>query len=179
VRGGTEKCTFIYNAHRNAIVGNRFENCEIGIHFTAGSERNRLSANAFIGNRNQVKYVGTRYIEWSDEGRGNYWSDHPAFDLDGDGLADSPFRPNDLMDHILWSQPAAKLLLGSPAVQLVRWSQATFPAILPGGVVDSHPLMVAPEIAVPARIAEMEAAAQPAWLLERTDDADLDPVAGH
>jgi nitrous oxidase accessory protein len=64
-------------------------------------------------------------------------------------------------------------------VQLVRWSQATFPAILPGGVVDSHPLMAAPEIAVPARIAEMEAAAQPAWLLERTDDADLDPVAGH
>ena len=179
VRGGTEKCTFIYNAHRNAIVGNRFENCEIGIHFTAGSERNRLSGNAFIGNRNQVKYVGTRYIEWSDEGRGNYWSDHPAFDLDGDRFADSPFRPNDLMDHILWSQPATKLLLGSPAVQLVRWSQATFPAILPGGVIDSHPLMTAPEIAVSARIAEMEAAAQPAWLLERTNDADLDPVAGH
>jgi nitrous oxidase accessory protein len=179
VRGGTEKCTFIYNAHRNAIVGNRFENCEIGIHFTAGSERNRLGGNAFVGNRNQVKYVGTRHIEWSNEGRGNYWSDHPAFDLDGDGLADSPFRPNDLMDHILWSQPAAKLLLGSPAVQLVRWSQATFPAILPGGVVDSHPLMAAPEIAVPARIAEMEAAAQPAWLQERTNDADLDPVAGH
>ncbi|CAG0984102.1 MAG: nitrous oxide reductase family maturation protein NosD [Rhizobiaceae bacterium] len=179
VRGGTEKCTFIYNAHRNAIVGNRFENCEIGIHFTAGSERNRLGGNAFIGNRNQVKYVGTRYIEWSDGGRGNYWSDHPAFDLDGDGLADSPFRPNDLMDHILWSQPAAKLLLGSPAVQLVRWSQATFPAILPGGVVDSHPLMAAPEIAVPAPVAEMEAAAQPAWLQKRTEDADLDPVAGH
>lgn len=179
VRGGTEKCTFIYNAHRNAIVGNRFENCEIGIHFTAGSERNRLSGNAFVGNRNQVKYVGTRHIEWSDGGRGNYWSDHPAFDLDGDGLADSPFRPNDLMDHILWSQPAAKLLLGSPAVQLVRWSQATFPAILPGGVVDSHPLMAAPGIAVPARIAEMEAAAHPAWLQKRTDDADLDPVAGH
>jgi nitrous oxidase accessory protein len=179
VRGGTEKCTFIYNAHRNAIDGNRFENCGIGIHFTAGSERNRLSGNAFIGNRNQVKYVGTRYIEWSDAGRGNYWSDHAAFDLDGDGLADSPFRPNDLMDHILWSQPAAKLLLGSPAVQLVRWSQATFPAILPGGVVDSHPLMTAPEIAIPPRIAEMEAAAQPAWLQERTNDADLDPVAGH
>ena len=83
------------------------------------------------------------------------------------------------MDHILWSQPATKLLLGSPAVQLVRWSQATFPAILPGGVIDSHPLMTAPEIAVSARIAEMEAAAQPAWLLERTNDADLDPVAGH
>lgn len=180
VRGGMhEKCTFIYNAHKNTIENNRFEGCEIGIHFTAGSERNALSGNAFVGNRNQVKYVGTRHIEWSHEGRGNYWSDHAVFDLDGDGIADSPFRPNDLMDHILWSQPAAKLLLGSPAVQLVRWSQAAFPAILPGGVVDSHPLIRAPEIAVPEHIATMERDARPAWLFKRSDNADLDPLTGH
>ena len=42
---------------------------------------------------------------------------------------------------ILCSQPSAKLLLGSPAVQLVRWSQSAFPALLPGGVIDSHPMM--------------------------------------
>jgi nitrous oxidase accessory protein len=180
VRGGThEKCTFIYNAHKNRIENNRFENCEIGIHFTAGSERNQVTGNAFIGNRTQVKYVGTRHIEWSDKGRGNHWSDHPAFDIDGDGRADSPFRPNDLMDHILWSQPAAKLLLGSPAVQLVRWSQAAFPAILPGGVVDSHPLMTAPEIGVSEAIAAMEAKARPAWQTGQTDDTDIDARAAH
>ncbi|MCL4186194.1 MAG: nitrous oxide reductase family maturation protein NosD [Rhodobacteraceae bacterium] len=179
VRGGThEKCTFIYNAHKNRIAGNRFEGCEIGIHFTAGSERNTITGNAFIGNRNQVKYVGTRHIEWSDGETGNFWSDHPAFDLDGDGRADSPFRPNDLMDHILWSQPAAKLLLGSPAVQLVRWSQAAFPAILPGGVVDSAPLMRAPEIAVPPHIAAMEAVAL-AGRPDRTVDEDAENLTSH
>lgn len=162
VRGGAEKCTFIYNAHRNIITGNRFEGCDIGVHFTAGSEQNAMTGNGFIANRTQVKYVGTTDVEWSVGGRGNYWSDHPAFDLDGDGIADSPFRPNDLMDHILWSQPAAKMLLGSPAVQLIRWSQAAFPAILPGGVRDSRPLMRPPVIAVPARIAAMEAALDPA-----------------
>ena len=36
---------------------------------------------------------------------------------------------------------AAALLTGSPAVQLVRWSQSSFPATLPGGVTDSHALM--------------------------------------
>ena len=179
VRGGAEKCTFIYNAHRNTIAGNRFEGCDIGIHFTAGSEGNAIWGNAFIGNRNQVKYVGSRHIEWSQAGSGNYWSDHPAFDLDGDGIADGAFRPNDLMDHVLWSQPAAALLLGSPAVQLVRWSQAAFPAILPGGVVDSAPLMQAPEIAVPDDIAAMEAAAQPAWRHGAADDADPDALADH
>ena len=174
VRGGRhEKCTFIYNAHRNLIHGNRFEGCEIGIHFTAGSERNAITNNAFIGNQTQVKYVGTRDVEWSHDGRGNFWSDHPAFDLDGDGIADSRFRPNDLMDHILWSQPAAGLLLGSPAVQLIRWSQAHFPATLPGGVLDSYPLTRAVEITVPDDIARMEAQARTSRRHERLDDESL------
>jgi len=168
VRGGANRCTFIYNAHKNLIYNNRFEGCEIGIHFTAGSERNVLTGNAFIGNREQVKYVGTRDIEWSFEGRGNYWSDHPGFDLGGDGIADSPFRPNDLMDHILWSQPAARLLTGSPAVQLIRWAQSSFPATLPGGVVDSAPLMTAPQIAVPDDYTAMEADA-----VARRDESDM------
>lgn len=180
VRGGThEKCTFIYNAHRNVIHANRFEGCDIGIHFTAGSERNAFAGNAFIANRTQVKYVGTRDIEWSHAGRGNFWSDHPAFDLNGDGIADARYRPNDLMDHILWSQPAAALLLGSPAVQLIRHAQANFPATLPGGVVDSHPLMLPIEIAVSPDIARIEAETRPAWLHGSPSDDDTDPLAGH
>ena len=180
VRGGTtEKCLFVYNAHRNLIVNNRFEGCEIGIHFTAGSERNVISGNAFIGNQTQVKYVGTRDVEWSFEGRGNYWSDHPAFDLDGDGIADSRLSPNDLMEHLLWSQPAAALLLGSPAVQLIRWSQANFPAILPGGVVDSFPLTVPLVIEVPEDLALIESQTRPAWLDESPDDDDSDSLDGH
>ncbi len=179
VRGGTEKCTFIYNAHKNLIAENRFEGCQIGIHFTAGSERNAITGNSFVGNRNQVKYVGTRDVEWSLEGRGNYWSDNPGFDLNGDGIGDSPYRPNDLMDHVLWSQPAAALLTGSPAVQLVRWSQSSFPATLPGGVVDSFPLTRAGFVPVPDDIAAMEAAASPAWLKEGFDDEGFDPAKSH
>lgn len=141
VRNGAGRCAFLYNANRNTFAGNRFENCDIGLHFTAGSEGNVITRNAFLGNRTQVKYVGTKWVEWSEDGVGNFWSDFAAYDVNGDGLADMPYRPNDAMDHVLWTQPAAKLLLGSPAVQLVRWSQAAFPALLPGGVIDSHPQM--------------------------------------
>jgi len=140
-RIGPGKCVFIYNANRNRFIANRFEGCEIGVHFTAGSEGNAMSGNAFLRNRNQVKYVGTRALDWSSGGRGNYWSDNPAFDLDGDGIADSPYRPNDVIDRVLWEAPAAKVLVNSPAVQVIRWAQARFPALFPGGVVDSHPLM--------------------------------------
>jgi nitrous oxidase accessory protein len=136
-----DRCVFIYNAHKNRLEGNRFEGCGIGVHFTAGSERNQVSGNAFVGNRTQVKYVGSRWLDWSVGGRGNYWSDHAAFDLDGDGIADSAYRPNDRLDHLLWTQPAAKMLLGSPAVQLIRWSLSAFPGLLPGGVIDQRPLM--------------------------------------
>lgn len=180
VRGNGGKCLFIYNAHRNLIGDNRFEGCGIGIHFTAGSERNALTGNAFVANQIQVKYVGTRDVEWSFEGRGNFWSDHPAFDLDGDGIADSRFRPNDMMDHILWSQPAAGMLMGSPAVQLIRWSQAHFPATLPGGVLDSYPLVRPIEIPVSDEIATFEKAARadPVWLRERTKNVP-EPIASN
>lgn len=154
VLDGGEKCVFIYNANKNDFRGNRFQGCGIGIHFTAGSERNTIVRNAFIGNETQVKYVGTRHLEWSEDGVGNYWSDNAAFDLDANGIADRPYRPNGLVDQIVWRAPEAKLLLTSPAVQLIRWAQGAFPAILPGGVVDSHPLMRPPDVPVAAQLAE-------------------------
>ncbi len=145
VEGG-EKCVFIYNANHNLFDGNHFQDCAIGIHFTAGSEGNHMSNNAFVNNRNQVKYVGTRYLDWSRNGRGNYWSDNTAFDLDGNGIADTAYRPNDVIDQVIWRAPSARVLLNSPAVSIVRWAQSQFPAILPGGVVDSAPLMEAPAL---------------------------------
>ena len=150
VRDGPEKCVFIYNANRNRLLRKRFEGCAIGVHFTAGSERNTIAENAFVGSRSQVKYVGSKHIEWSLEGRGNYWSDNTAFDLDADGIADRPYRPNDLVDQIVWRHPLAKLLLSSPAVHLLAWAQAEFPSLQPGGVVDSAPLMAPPPIAAQA-----------------------------
>ncbi len=140
VRNGGEKCLFIYNSNNNRYEGNRLAGCDIGVHYTAGSAGNILTRNAFVGNRTQVKYVGTRWLEWSEDGVGNYWSDHAGFDIDGDGITDSPYRPNDVVDQVIWSQPIAKMLMGSPAVQLISWSQSRFPGLVPGGVVDSHPL---------------------------------------
>ncbi len=139
---GAEKCVFIYNANFNQISNNSFEECQIGIHFTAGSDKNEIYDNSFINNRSQVKYVGTRYIEWSKDGRGNYWSDNTAFDIDDNGIADQVYKPNDLVDQLVWRHPLAKLLLNSPSVQVLKWAQSEFPGLHPGGVTDSAPLMM-------------------------------------
>ncbi|WP_191060275.1 nitrous oxide reductase family maturation protein NosD [Geminicoccus harenae] len=155
VARGSEKCVFIYNANKNSFRNNWFENCEIGVHFTAGSERNEITQNSFVASANQVKYVGTRLLDWAVDGQGNYWSDNPTFDLNGDGLGDTVYRPNDVIDQVVWRAPAAKLLMNSPAVQVVRWAQAQFPAIHPGGVFDSAPLMTPPR---PPALARLETA---------------------
>ena len=149
VRDGEEKCAFFYNSNKNVLKGNRLKGCAIGIHFTAGSARNEISANALVNNRTQVKYVGTRWLDWSKDGRGNYWSDHASFDLDGDGIADTAYRPNDRVDHILWKHPLAKLLISSPGVQVLRAAQRRFPNVTPGGVVDTAPLAAPPAVYPP------------------------------
>ena len=140
------KCVFLYNANRNGFHDNHFEGCTLGVHSTAGSTDNQNYRNAFINNQTQVMYVGTRYHEWSHDGQGNYWSDNSAFDLDGDGIADLPYRPNNILDQVLWRAPNAKILINSPAAQLLKYAQQQFPAIHPGGVVDSHPLMNPPTV---------------------------------
>jgi len=136
-----DKCVFVYNANYNDLHGNYFENCNIGIHFTAAIEGTKLTDNSFINNESQVKYVSTRFLDWGEGGRGNYWSDNSSFDLDGDGFGDNAYRPNGVTDQIIWRAPVARLLMNSPAVSIVKWAQSQFPAILPGGVTDSKPLM--------------------------------------
>ncbi|MBF0283266.1 MAG: nitrous oxide reductase family maturation protein NosD [Magnetococcales bacterium] len=148
VKATRDKCAFVYTSSRNAIHDNRFEGCDIGLHFTGGSEKNEMFGNAFVANHTQVKYSGMVYYEWSKDRRGNYWSDNAAFDLNGDGVADVAYRPNTLMDRVVWRYPLAKLLLSSPVMETLRFAQSQFPALNPGGVVDSWPLMAAPPLPV-------------------------------
>ena len=62
--------------------------------------------------------------------------------------------PNDLVDRVLWTAPSAKVLINSPAVQVLRWAQAQFPALYPGGVIDTHPLIAPPRSPSPLREAQ-------------------------
>jgi nitrous oxidase accessory protein len=152
--GTGEKCLFIYTATGNEIHDNRFEQCGVGVHFTGGSEGNAFYGNSFLANEIQVKYTGLKVYEWSQQGRGNYWSDNPAFDLDGNGIADAAYRPNTIVDWVLWKYPLAKLLISSPAFQSLRFVQEQFPTLYPGGAVDSYPLMAPepPPVALPAGV---------------------------
>ena len=144
ISGGEGKALFIYNSLFNIIENNHFQRSDLGIHLTAGSEDNRITGNAFVGNVQQVKYVAVRTQEWSVDGRGNYWSDYLGWDRDEDGLGDIPYEPNDNVDRLLWMYPQVRLLMNSPSIEVLRWVQRAFPVIKSPGVQDSHPLMKLP-----------------------------------
>lgn len=144
ITGDEGKALFIYNSLFNTIEHNHFERSSLGIHLTAGSEDNRISGNAFIGNQQQVKYVATRTQEWSVDGRGNYWSDYLGWDRNDDGLGDVAYEPNDNVDRLLWMYPQVRLLMNSPSIEVLRWVQRAFPVVKSPGVQDSHPLMRLP-----------------------------------
>ncbi len=144
IAGAEGKALFIYNSMFNRITNNRFHHSDLGIHMTAGSEDNVISGNSFISNKEQVKYVSNRLQDWSQQGRGNYWSDYLGWDMDDDGIGDTQYEPNDGVDKLLWKYPAVKVLLNSPAVETLRWVQRQFPVLKSPGVFDSAPLISAP-----------------------------------
>lgn len=144
VLGRDGKGLFVYNSAYNTISGNLVDTTEIGIHITAGSENTEVFGNSFIDNPTQVKYVSNREVEWSFEGKGNYWSNYLGWDMNNDNIGDVIYEPNDGVDKLVWQYPEMKMLMDSPAVLILRWVQRQFPVLKPPGIKDSFPLMSAP-----------------------------------
>lgn len=137
---GNARGLFIYDAEYNTLRGNLVLDNEVGVHLAAGSTRNQVDGNDFIGNREQVKYVGARDERWGGE-RGNYWSNYLGWDRDGDQRGDVPYEANDVVDRLSWQHPMMKLLLASPAVQALRLVGQQFPVLRVPSVVEPRPRM--------------------------------------
>lgn len=138
---GNGRGFFIYDAeyntlHNNLIIGNH-----VGVHLWAGSIHNEVEGNDLINNREQIKYVASKDENWGVK-TGNYWSNYVGWDRNGDGIGDVPYEANDLVDHLTWKYPAAKLLLNSPAVQTLRLVARQFPLLRATSIVDQHPRML-------------------------------------
>ena len=137
---------FIYDVEYATLRGNLVLNNRVGVHLSAGSTRNIVQGNDFIGNREQVRYVGTRDEAWGitkpdQAGKGNYWSNYLGWDRDANGVGDIPYEANDIVDRLSWRHPSVALLLGSPAVQALRLVGQQFPVLRVPSVVDAYPQM--------------------------------------
>ena len=131
---------FIYDVEYIQLRNNLVTGNTVGVHLSAGSTRNAVEGNDFVGNREQVRYVGARDERWGTQS-GNYWSNYLGWDRDGNGVGDVPYEANDMVDRLTWRHPAIKLLLASPAVQALRLVGQQFPVLRVPTVVDPKPRM--------------------------------------
>jgi nitrous oxidase accessory protein len=134
---GNTKGIFVYNSIYNEFTSNMVMNNQLGIHNWGGSEDNKINGNSFINNEVQVKYVASKNQDWDN----NYWSDYIGWDMTGDGIGDTKYESNSVVDHILWRYPMAKLLYASASLQMLWMLEKQFPVFEVPKVVDSKPAM--------------------------------------
>lgn len=140
VIAGNQRGLFIYDVEYATLKNNLVVDNFVGVHLAAGSTRNQVEGNDFIANREQVRYVGSRDERWGEQS-GNHWSNYLGWDRDNDGVGDTPYEANDMVDRLSWRHPSVKLLLASPAVQVLRLLGQQFPVLRVPSVVDPKPRM--------------------------------------
>jgi nitrous oxidase accessory protein len=136
---------FIYDVEYTQVRGNLVVGNLVGVHW-AGSDHDAVQGNDFIDNHEQVRYVGAHDQIWggrnADEKQlGNYWSNYLGWDANGDGVGDTPYEANDVVDRLSWKYPSVQLLLASPAVQALHIVGQQFPGLRVPSVVDLYPRM--------------------------------------
>ena len=134
---------FFYSSTENVIVDNDVLHNGVGAKIWAGSVRNVVSRNRFVGNRRQVFYVSTVDLVWAETGVGNRWGDYLGWDADGDGIGDRPYRVDGFTATLVYRFPAAVLLLRSPTLELLSHLERRLPMLRTATVIDRHPLVAA------------------------------------
>lgn len=132
---------FLFASYDNEIFSNRIVQNKIGAKIWAGSVRNAVYNNRFIGNKQQVFYVSTKDLHWGKEQMGNYWSDYVGWDQNSDNIGDKPYRVDSFTSNLLFKYPTAILLLRSPSLELLAQLQQKMPVIKSATLIDHAPLM--------------------------------------
>jgi nitrous oxidase accessory protein len=158
---------FLEGSYRNQFRRNVIAMSDTALVIYDSSGENVFENNSFVGNLTPLTLSGrrtdTRFAR-------NYWSEHGEPDLDGDGIADRPFRLSNVYDHVRGNLTAADLFSHGVAVAALGAAERAFPVLDPVPVVDEQPLARPPSLPqVPSDVttfrAETTAARLSAWLL--------------
>jgi nitrous oxidase accessory protein len=148
VIAGQNRGLFVQQANQNRFEGNTIATNDIGLYLSNVSEDNVFVGNYFIRNTDQVWQPPFETEQgrkgpnaFSENGRGNYWSDYTGTDRNHDGIGDTPYHETDVFGYILDRHPEARAFALSPAVALLRKSEELVPLLDTAGVTDLAPLM--------------------------------------
>lgn len=123
---------------------------EIGLTLQPLTKRNTYTNNVFQENGEQIALTAGGQLggnSWSQDGKGNFWSDYTGFDADGDRIGDLPYRSQSLYENLMQRNPELRLFQLSPATEALDMAAKAFPVFQPKPkMADDRPLMVPPEL---------------------------------
>jgi nitrous oxidase accessory protein len=134
---------FLEGSSQNRFTRNVIALSDMALMIYDSSRGNTFTGNLFVGNLTPLSLSGRRTDTVFDR---NYWSDHRVPDLDGDGIADRPYRLSNVFDHLRGNLTAADLFSHSIAARALAAAEQTFPVLEAIPVVDPHPLSHPPAL---------------------------------
>jgi nitrous oxidase accessory protein len=132
---------FLDSSHRIEIRNNLIAYNDVGVMLYASSLENSFGGNDFVGNLATLHTVGRADADWTPEGLGNYYFDYTGYDIDGDGIGDTPHRLQDAFEYLEGSRPLLRLFLNSAAADALAVAERSFPIVPSSEEVDAAPRM--------------------------------------
>ena len=134
---------FLESVNRSAFRRNVIAMSDEAIVLYDSSGGNSFEGNAFVANFTPLTLVGRRT---DTRFHRNFWADHRALDLDGDGFADLAYRLSNIFDHMRGNLTAANLFARTPAARALAAAERAFPVLEAVPVLDRQPLAHAPRL---------------------------------
>lgn len=125
----------------NRIRNNVIAFTSIAISFLNDWTGNEFEGNTFKGNQTQISVAGGKTAN-RNRWKGNHWDDYEGFDLDEDGVGDTPYELYAYADRVWMDVPAARFFQGTPVMAVLDFLERLAPFSTPSMMVrDEQPLM--------------------------------------
>jgi nitrous oxidase accessory protein len=128
-------------ASNNQIEGNTFTENGWALRVLANAQDNTITHNVFRANAFDVGTNSRQNFSTFSE---NFWDRYRGYDLNRDGVGDVPFAPVRLFALVAEQSPASLVLLRSVVVDMLDFAERAMPVLTPATLLDSRPLMRAP-----------------------------------
>jgi nitrous oxidase accessory protein len=127
--------------------GNRFAYNGIALQFNSETGRNNMRGNLFEGNLTDVSYGGRTENPEKNFWEGNYWDSYQGFDINADGIGDTPHEDYAYADQIWMEFPMATFFRASPVLELLNFLERLAPFSAPALILrDEKPLFKKPRL---------------------------------
>ena len=133
---------FMEALRKTTFRHNTIANNDVAMQMFSSSDENVFTENNFIDNLSPLQLIGrSTTTKWSENGRGNFWSDYDGYDLNEDGRGDVPLKIQNVFEYMEGNHPRLRLYLDSPAARAMAVAEKTFPILRGSSEIDYAPMM--------------------------------------